>query len=131
MLRAEPIDIDNMELVLHLRQKLFVKKLLKISAEEIASIISQLVVKNCNGCMTEHLSQTHHQCLTMERDEQLCLYFDYALEKASETKVIEAFTRSLSEMKVHELIKYNADNWKTVFCVDHRRALKYETFQLL
>jgi 16S rRNA A1518/A1519 N6-dimethyltransferase RsmA/KsgA/DIM1 with predicted DNA glycosylase/AP lyase activity len=131
MLRAEPIDIDNKELVLHLRQKLVVKKLLKISAEEIAPIISQLVVENCNGCMTEHLSQTHHQCLTMERDEQLCLYFDYALEKASETKVIEAFTRSLSEMKVHELIKYNADNWKTVFCVDHRRALKHETFQLL
>jgi hypothetical protein len=37
----------------------------------------------------------------MERDEQLCLYFDYALEKASETKVMEAFTKSLSDMKVH------------------------------
>ena len=131
MVRAEPIDIDNKGLVLHHRQKLIVKKLLKISAEEIAPIISQLVVENCNGCMTEHLSQTHHKCLTMERDVQLCLYFDYALEKASETKVIEAFTRSLSEMKVHELIKYNADTWKTVFCVDHRQALKHETFQLL
>jgi hypothetical protein len=37
----------------------------------------------------------------MERDEQLCLYLDYALEKASETKVMEAFTKSLSDMKVH------------------------------
>jgi hypothetical protein len=36
--------------------------------------------------MTEHLSQTHHQCLTMERDERLCLYFDHALEKASGNK---------------------------------------------
>ena len=125
MLGSEPIDIDNKELVLHHRQKLIVEKLLKISAEEIVPIISQLVVENCNGCMTERLSQTHHQCLTMEREVQLCLYFDYALE------VIDAFTRSLSEMKVHELIKYNADNWKTVFCVDHRRALKHETFQLL
>ena len=73
----------------------------------------------------------HHQCLTMEKDVQLCLYFDYALEKASETKVMKAFIRRLSEMIVHELIKYNADNWKTVFCVDHRRALKHEIFQLL
>ena len=93
---SKPIDIDNREFILYQHRKLIVKKLLKVSAEEIASIISQLVVENCNGCMTEHLSQTRHQCLTMERDERLCLYFDRALEKASETKVMEAFTESLS-----------------------------------
>ena len=90
---SKPIDIDNKELVFYHRQNLIVKKLLKVSAEEIASIISQLVVENCNGCMTEHLSQTHHQCLTMERGERLCLYFDHALEKASETKVMEALRK--------------------------------------
>jgi hypothetical protein len=98
MLRSEPIDIDNKELVLHHRQNLIVKKLLKIPAEEIAPIISQLVVENCNGCMTWHLSQTHHQCHTMEKDVQLCLYFDCALAKASETKVMKAFTKRLSEI---------------------------------
>ena len=51
----KPIDIDNREFILYQHQKLIVKKLLKVSAEEIASIISQLVVENCNGCMTEHL----------------------------------------------------------------------------
>ena len=106
------MDIDNREFILYQRQKFIVKKLLKVSSEEIASIISQLAVENCNGCMTEHLSQTHHQCLTMERDERLCLYFDRALEKASETKVLEAFTESLSDMKVYdfELIEYTADD---------------------
>ena len=130
---SKPIDIDNREFILYQHRKLIVKKLLQVSAEEIASIISQLVVENCNGCMTEHLSQTHHQCLTMERDERLCLYFDSALEKASETKVMEAFTESLSDLKVHdfELIEYTADDWKTIFCVEHRRALKHVIFQLL
>jgi hypothetical protein len=130
---SKPIDIDNRELVLYHRQKLIVKKLLKVSAEEIASIFSQLVVENCNGCMTEHLSQTHHQCLTTEKDERLCLYFDHALEKASETKVMEAITESLSDMKVYdfELIEYTADDWKTIFCVEHRQALKHVIFQLL
>ena len=130
---SKPIDIDNREFILYQQRKLIVKKLLKVSAEEIASIISQLVVENCNGCMTEHLSQTHHQCLTMERDERLCLYFDCALEKASETKVMEAFTESLSDMKVYdfELIEYTADDWKTIFCVEHRQALKHVIFQLL
>jgi hypothetical protein len=77
---SKPIDIDNKELVLYQRQKRIVKRLMKVSAEEIAPIISQLIVENCNGCMTEHLSQTHHQCLTMEKDEQLCLFFDTALD---------------------------------------------------
>jgi hypothetical protein len=58
------------------------------------------------------------------------MYFDIALDRASETKVMEAFTESLSDMKVHKLIEYTAD-WKTVFCAEHRRALKHTTFQLL
>jgi hypothetical protein len=46
---------------------------------------------------------------------------------------MEAFTESLSDMKVHdfELIEYTADDWKTIFCVEHRRALKHVVFQLL
>jgi hypothetical protein len=104
---------------------------MKVSAEEIAPIISQLVIENCNGCMTEHLSQTHHPCLTMEKDEQLCLYFDIALDRASETKVMKAFTESMSDMKVHELIEFTPDDWKTAFCAEHRQALKHAVFQLL
>jgi hypothetical protein len=46
---------------------------------------------------------------------------------------MEAFTESLSDMKVYdfELIEYTADDWKTIFCVEHRRALKHVIFQLL
>jgi hypothetical protein len=130
---SKAIDIDNREFILYQRQKLIVKRLMKVSAEEIAPIISQLVIENCNGCMTEHLSQMHHQCLTMEKDEQLCLYFDIALDRALETKVMEAFTESLSDMKVYdfELIEYTANDWKTVFCAEHRQALKHVIFQLL
>jgi hypothetical protein len=128
---SKPIDIDNREFILYQRQKRIVKRLMKVSAEEIAPIISRLVIENCNGCMTEHLSQTHHQCLTMEKDEQLCLYFDIALDRASKTDVMKAFTESLSDMKVHELIEYTADDWKTTFCVEHRQVLKHVIFQLL
>jgi hypothetical protein len=46
---------------------------------------------------------------------------------------MEAFTESLSDMKVYdfELIEYTADDWKTIFSVEHRRALKHVIFQLL
>ena len=108
---SKPIDIDNKELVFYHRQKLIVKKLLKVSAEEIASIISQLVVENCNGCKTEHLSQTHHQCLTMERDERLCLYFDRALEKASETKVMESNQIKSNQLYFVRVVTSVQKNW--------------------
>ena len=60
-------DIDNRELFLYYRQKQIEKKLLKSYAVKIATIISRLVVGNCNGCMIDHLFQTQHQCLMMER----------------------------------------------------------------
>jgi hypothetical protein len=130
---SSPIDIDNKELVLYHRQKRIIGRLLKTSAAEIAAVISQLVTENCRGCATQHLSQAHHQCRTMERDEQLCMYFDYALDRASGENVMKAFTESLGDMKVHdfELTEYTQDDWKTAFCVEHRRTLKHAVFQLL
>ena len=128
-------DIDNRKLVLYYRQKQIEKKLLKSYAGEIATIISRLVVENCNGCMIGHLSQTQHQCLMMERNEQLCLYFDCALENFLEGNVIEVFTRSLNDItpKVNglELLKYTCHNWRSDFCTEQRRLLKQETFKLL
>ena len=57
----------------------------------------------------------------MERDEQLCLYFDCALENVSEgNNVIEV-----------ELLKYTCHNWRSDFCTEQRRLLKQETFKLL
>jgi hypothetical protein len=44
---------------------------------------------------------------------------------------MEAFTESLQKVHDFELIEYTADDWKTIFCVEHRRALKHVIFQLL
>ena len=58
----------------------------------------------------------------MERDEQLCLYFDCALENVSEGNVIEVFTQSLNDItpKVNglELLKHKCHNWRSYFCTE-------------
>ena len=135
LLLPEALDIDNKELFLSQRQKRIEQKLLKSYAKEIASAISQLVVENCNGCIIDHPSQTQHECLMMERDEQLCMYFDDALSKISEAKVMEAFTESLNDIKPRvnglEMLKYTCCDWRVVFCADQRQILKQETFKLL
>lgn len=133
--KAKTCEIDDKETFLHRRQKRIEKKLLKSYAAEIASIISRLVVENCNGCFIGHLSQTQHQCIMMERDEQLCLYFDEALSKISEANVMETFTKSLNDIKLKvnglELLKYTCYDWRSVFCANQRRVLKQETLKLL
>ena len=121
-------DIDNLDLVLHHRQKRIEGKLIKILAAEIAPLISQLVVEKCGGCINVHLSQTHHQCLTMEMDEKVSLYFDTALERVSETKVLGILFKSIKP-NVNELFKYM--DWKTTVCTEQRSVLKQETFKLL
>ena len=94
-----PTDIGNEERFLSHCQKIIEEILIKCYAEEIASVINQLVVENCNGCIIDHPSQRQHPCLMMESDERLSMYFDDALLKISEARVMENFMNSLSNIK--------------------------------
>ena len=115
-----PTDIGNEERFLSHRQKIIQEKLIKCYAEEIASVINQLVVENCKGCIIDHPSRRQHPCLMMENDERLSLYFDDALSKVSEASVMENFMNSLNDIKPRvnglELLKYTYYDWRTVFC---------------
>ena len=130
-----PTDIGNEERFLSHRQKIIEERLIKCYAEEIASVINQLVVENCNGCIIDHPSQRQHPCLMMERDERLSMYFDDALSKISETRVMENFMNSLNDLKPRvnglELLKYTCYDWRSVFCANERRLLKKETLEQL
>ena len=107
---ALPTDIGNEERFLSHRQKIIEERLIKWYAGEIASVINQLVVENCNGCIIDHPSQRQHPCLMMESDERLSMYFDDALSKISEARVMENFMNSLNDIKPRvnglELLKY-------------------------
>ena len=94
-----PTAIGNEERFLSHRQKIIEERLIKFYAEEIASVINQLVVENCNGCIIDYLSQRQHPCLMMESDERLSMYFDDALTKISRARVMEDIMNSLNDIK--------------------------------
>ena len=129
-----PTDIGNEERFLSHRQKLIEERLIKCYAEEIASVINQLVVENC-GCIIDHPSQRQHPCLMMESDERLSMYFDDALSKISEARVMENFMNSLNDIKPRvnglELLKYTCYDWRSVFFANERWLLKKETLEQL
>ncbi len=128
-------NIDEIKIPQSDRQKLIEQKLTECYAEEISSVISNLVVENCNGCITDHPSQRQHPCLMMKSDERLFLYFDEALPRISEAKVIEKFMESLNEIKPTvnglELLKYTCKDWRTLFRTTRKQILKQETSKLL
>ena len=94
---SKALDIDNKELVLSGRQQRIERKLVKCYAKEIALIIARLVEENCVGCILGQLSQTQHECLTMQRDEQLWRYYDPCFEQNLRRKNYGKFRRKSKE----------------------------------
>ena len=96
------------------RQRLIEEKLLKCYPEEVSAIISMTVLENCEGCLVDHPSQRQHDCLMMEDDQKMWLYFDSALKKLPEAKVVETFMNSLRDLKPtvngFELLKYTCQD---------------------
>ena len=108
------MDIDEKEMIARYRRKRIKRKLLKVSAKDIARHIYCLVCKNCEGCTTTHLSQTDHTCLYMGKFKRL-EYFDAAFQFASETAVIKTFTESLSAADLTIHAQHPIEHWKSVF----------------
>ena len=130
-----PTDIDESEIILSHRQKLIEEKLLKCYADEVASEICKLVLLNCNGCRIGHLSQRQHDCLMMEAEEKMWVYFDCALDAVPEATIVEVFMNSLQDclplVNGLELIKYTCQDWRTLFCIKNRELLKRWTLVIL
>ena len=127
-------DIGKERYLTH-RQKMIGDILLNCYAEEITSTITSMVLKNCNGCLIDHPSQRQHDCLMMEADERLWLYFQAALESVSEAEVVEKFMNSLKDIKPKvnglELLKYTCKDWRMLFCGKQKQLLKKKTLDLL
>ena len=89
--------MDEKEMIVRFCRKRIKRKLLKVSAKQIARHIFCLVRENCEGCITTHLSQTHHVCLYMGKFKRL-EYFDAALQRTLEATVMKTLTESLNAM---------------------------------
>ena len=124
------MDKDEKEMIVRFCRKRIKRKLLKVSSKEIARHIFCLVRENCEGCITTHLSQTHHACLSMGKSKRL-EYFDTALQRTSEAAVIKTFTESLNAMDLSIYTEHPVKHWKSVFCTEHQEVLKQEILKIL
>ena len=75
------MDIDDEERLLNHRRKCLTRKLILVSAKEIARIIPILIRESCEGCANGHLSQTDHICLAPMGKFAKLDYFHVALHR--------------------------------------------------
>ena len=130
----EPKDSGDEDRIMSRREQAIEEILLKSYAQEVHTAIDEIVSKRCFGCEVQHGSQNHHQCVMMEGDERILLYFDTALETISEAKVVERFMKNLKGLKPSinglELLRYTCSDWRKLFCLCRRQRLKRETYLL-
>ena len=95
------------------RRRLVEEKLLKCYTDGVASELCKLVLLNGNGCRIEHPSQRQTDCLMMEAEGKIWVYFDLCFrrcvrsdycrsfyEQFARHKMVPAYTKEL--MKVHK-----------------------------
>ena len=87
-----------------------------------------MVEKNCDGCLIDHPSQRQHDCLVMQNEEQMLLYFDDAFENVPENDVLRCFMKSLEEIEPSvnglEVLNYIYQDWRQLFCSTRRGTLE-------
>lgn len=71
----------------------------------------------------------------MTEADQKISYFDTALERVCEAKIVEAFADSLQIIKPVvsglELLKYTYKDWTMMFCTNQRQLLKHKSLKRL
>ena len=128
---SKPLDYDEKDMIMAFRRKRLERKLLKISAKEIARIIPILIAESCAGCAIGHLSQTHHTCLSPMGKFTKLEYFDVALHRASEENVMKKSMENLKTTDLYVLEQNPIINWKTDFCVKNEQTLKQKVLEAL
>ena len=118
------MDINEKEIV-QFHRKHIKRKLLKVSAKEIARHIFCLVCENCEGCST-----THHTCLSMGKFKWL-EYFDAASQRTLEAAVMKTFTECLNAMDLSIHTEHPIKHWKSFFRMEHEQTLKQEILTIL
>ena len=97
------MDIDEKDMIMEFRRKRLVRRLVKISANEIARTIPILICASCKGCASCYLSQMHHTCLAPMGKFAKLNYFDIALDRTSEDEVMKEFMENLKTIDLYVL----------------------------
>jgi hypothetical protein len=67
-------------------------------AKAMVKLFPDSLAECCYGCITDHFSQLHHQCLMMSKDEQIEFCFDTMLKNVDELDVLAKWSETSSTL---------------------------------
>lgn len=69
-------------------------------ANAIIAMIDVIAHKHCDGCLTSHLSQTHHSCITLSINEKLEKLFPMTIHSVNENEILCQWEKSIESMNI-------------------------------
>jgi len=70
--------------------------MVRSTAHHAYPLLRQVMQSECNGCLTDHPSQTQHMCLMMESEEYVRFGLDKTLTLVDWGKVKSTFWKSIN-----------------------------------
>lgn len=104
-------------------------------AEAVRDKTHEIARRVCFGCLTDHLSQTQHSCITLTPDQKLKCYFVQALQDIDEQEIIRRWNDCVSrvDLKSQQTLenyshKYHSHHWReTMLKTDRWRKKLFQT----
>ena len=69
----------------------FQLQLVLAMARVVRTVLNEAMVKECNGCMVNHASQIHHECIMLSGEDRIRFCLDRAILLVDWEKVKEGF----------------------------------------
>jgi len=96
------------------RQEEIENMLIQAYAYVVINIILDLVNKKCEGCIFDHPSQRHHDCLMLENDIKVYRYLTEALQQVNDDQLVAMFMKLsaplIPALNGLELLKYQCSD---------------------
>ena len=74
----------------------FQLQLVLAMARVVRTVLNEAMVKECNGCMVNHASQIHHECLMLSGEDRIRFCLDRAILLVDWEKVKEGFWNQIT-----------------------------------
>ena len=71
----------------------------QVYARALLNVFASSLMKMCYGCVVDHPSQIHHECLMLSEEEKVQLCFDDMLQNVDEDAILEIWNQNVNDLQ--------------------------------
>ena len=71
----------------------------QVYARALLNVFASSLMKMCYGCVVDHPSQIHHECLILSEEETVQLCFDDMLKNVDEDAILQIWNQNVNNLQ--------------------------------